>query len=242
MRTNILMLIIAATTFMGSSFPFVEGQVLNVVAPSGLKLRIAPQKDASTLRIIPPGDKVEVINASEITSIPDRISWMDGQWIYVEHRGVRGYVFDGFLSSLPMPNNDFEEIRSDFNITVPFECYVKNHLLDNEECDTLISNDSFTKLVYNDLKGIRLESTEEEFYYEVDVFIPEIRVSEIFNLFNNMAESRHEKKLLLENSIFIEGDQGFIKEIRINAGANTSIKKEENGVRIKSLIRYFDGC
>lgn len=236
-------ILLGMTAFLLSSFTFTEGPFLTVVAHSGLKLRVAPSADASTLKIIPYGEEVSVIHSSESTSLSDRINWLDGQWIEVEYEGVRGYVFDGFLSHLPIPASEFEQIQADFIVALPLESYIHSRLLIDEEVDTLKSGDSFNKCIFQDPSGIYMATTEDEFYYEVEVIIPDTRISEIYTLLLSMAESRFERQMLLDNSVFIEGQDGQVKEIRIKGGAATTIKKMENDkIQIKALVRYFDGC
>jgi len=243
MKRNVKMIVIGLMALMAASFSFVEGEFLTVVANSGLKLRISPSAEASMLKVIPFGEQVKVINSSEMTSIRDRINWLDGHWIQVEHNGVRGYVFDGFLTHLPVPDYDSEKIQADFIIALPLESYVKNKLMKDIVADTLSSGDSFSKYVFMDSSGINMATTEDEYYYEVDIYLPETRITEGFNLLVSMTESRFERQLLLDNAVFIEGENTYVKEVRINGGAITTIKKEGiNGIRIKSLVRYFDGC
>lgn len=241
MKLRLQIILIGLMAFIASSFTFTEGQLLTVVASSGLKLRVSPSPSASMLKVIPYGEKVKVLNASEYTARADRINWLDGHWIEVEYRGVRGYVFDGFLSSMPVPDNEFEQIQADLIIAIPLESYVRDKLMTIQEKDTLFYGDSFSKCVFTDPAGTVLTATEDEFYYEVDVFLPGISIPEIYNTLLGMAESTFERSFLLDNSVFIEGSDGKVKEIRID-GAATTIKKEgTNDVRIKSLVRYFDG-
>ena len=63
------------------------GDQLHVLAPSGLRIRTAPQN----------GEKTELIPYS------GKIEGFSGKWIKVCYKFYKGYVFDGFLSHVPAP-------------------------------------------------------------------------------------------------------------------------------------------
>lgn len=77
-----------------------SGQQLNVLAPSGMNLRDAPE--GNVLQRIPYGSQIKTLQAKS-TMHAKTIEGIQGNWVKVEYNGKTGFLFDGFLSSLPAP-------------------------------------------------------------------------------------------------------------------------------------------
>jgi hypothetical protein len=83
------------------------GDTLTVFVNSGLKLREKQSNKSAVITTIPMGAKVvikkqlprEVAHQDSFASI----RLIKGFWVYVAFEGKTGYVFDGYLSSLPYP-------------------------------------------------------------------------------------------------------------------------------------------
>lgn len=211
-----------------------------VVAGSGLKLRVSPDMESSMLVVIPKGKKVNIIESAEMTGLINRIDWLDGAWVKVEYRGIKGYVFDGFISSLALPDGPEEMTGGSFDLAFPLENYALNHFMIYAPCDTLGRGDTFTKILYLNEEGETMETTEDEFYFETSLNLKNISMAEAFNLICNMTNSKSERKFLVDNSLFIEGNDAKVKEIRIKGGANVVIKKIGDGfINIKAIVHYF---
>jgi hypothetical protein len=75
---------------------------LHVLARSGLELKQAPEPNATTLGVVPYGERVVALEDTK-----DRIAFeregITGHWILATHGNKTGYIFDGFLSKLPAP-------------------------------------------------------------------------------------------------------------------------------------------
>lgn len=77
------------------------GDTLNCFAVSGLKLREAPRgKPIATVLL---GEKV-VVDALPPSEAIDTFESIEGFWLKVRCKGQIGYVFDGYLSTLPAPS------------------------------------------------------------------------------------------------------------------------------------------
>jgi hypothetical protein len=88
---------------------YTAGQQLNVLATSGMNLRDAPK--GTVLQKIPYGARVKTLQAKSTTN-PETIEGIQGNWVKVEYNGAMGFLFDGFLSTLPAPelsNHDLLE-------------------------------------------------------------------------------------------------------------------------------------
>ena len=96
------------------------GDKLNVVAINGLFLRSQPNTKGDKLTLLKTGEKVTILNTFEFKENQDSIFGFKGNWVQIETKeNLVGYVFDAFLSTLPMaksltetgrplPNNSFE--------------------------------------------------------------------------------------------------------------------------------------
>ena len=76
------------------------GQQLNVLATSGMNLRDAPK--GNVLKKIPYGSRIKTLQAKN-TANPETVDGIKGNWVKVEYNGATGFLFDGFLSTLPAP-------------------------------------------------------------------------------------------------------------------------------------------
>jgi hypothetical protein len=79
---------------------YTAGQQLNVLATSGINLRDAPK--GTVLQKIPYGARIKTLQAKSTTN-PETIEGIQGNWVKVEYNGAMGFLFDGFLSTLPAP-------------------------------------------------------------------------------------------------------------------------------------------
>lgn len=108
-----IFLAIILSDFSIASF-YKRGDTLNVWATSGLNMRKGPGTDFPKIRTIGYGDKVEVID-QYLFSTPLDITVvkkskksdefvLKGFWVKVKNGKKEGYVFDAYLSRLPVLN------------------------------------------------------------------------------------------------------------------------------------------
>jgi hypothetical protein len=88
---------------------YTAGQTLNVLATSGMNLRDAPK--GTVLQKIPYGSRVKTLQAKSSTN-PETIEGIQGNWVKVDYNGTSGFVFDGFLSTLPAPELSGNDLRN----------------------------------------------------------------------------------------------------------------------------------
>jgi Bacterial SH3 domain len=87
-----------------------EGDTLNVVAMSGLKLREKGNLNSKAISSMKFADKVIVLRVrpNEVTE-KEIVEGFSGIWIKVKYGTSEGYAFDGFLSSLPILKSKYEK-------------------------------------------------------------------------------------------------------------------------------------
>lgn len=86
-----------------------NGDELNVLAQSGLKLRAEPNSD-KTLATIPFGATVTV-SEEPSHDAPFESNGIKGFWLKVKYKDKIGYVFDGLLSWLPAPDKSCKSLE-----------------------------------------------------------------------------------------------------------------------------------
>ncbi len=83
------------------------GDSLTVYIKGGLNLREKPSSKSPSLVIIPIGEKVlikkQLLRKLNLHVNFASIRTIKGYWVKVNYKGQTGYVFDGYLSSLPYP-------------------------------------------------------------------------------------------------------------------------------------------
>ncbi len=88
---------------------YTAGQQLNVLATSGMNLRDAPK--GTVLQKIPYGSRIKTLQAKSTTNL-ETIEGIQGNWVKVEYNGAVGFLFDGFLSTLPAPESNGADLHS----------------------------------------------------------------------------------------------------------------------------------
>ncbi|NPV02423.1 MAG: SH3 domain-containing protein [Brevinematales bacterium] len=77
-------------------------KMLFIYAQSGLNMRKTPSLEGEKLTKIPYGAAVEIL---EEKSAPVTMTYegLKGKWVYVKYGADKGYVFEGFMGRLPVP-------------------------------------------------------------------------------------------------------------------------------------------
>ena len=220
---------------------FVEGQTLSIVAPSGLSLRDAPNKLGKILDVIDFGEEVTVINSSEVVCKSEKIDWVTGEWILVEYQGQRGFMFDGYLTSLPLPEYEFEIAYNDMDIIHSLESWVNYHYDMSLRPDTIVENEETYKTVHYFDNNQKLIKTDELGYFRMDVYLSDVRIMDAYHLLLNMLPSKAEMTTFQNKSVFIEDVDGNLETIKINLDNQVVLQKTRSGqIRIKTYAQRIN--
>jgi hypothetical protein len=154
-----------------------SNETLNVLAISGLKFRDKPE--GNVLQTIPYGSKVVTLESKNY-DYPKTVEGIKGAWVKVNFSGNVGYVFDGFLSSLPVPSLSDKNLRTyvirEFRAIsneIPLS-FLKNNELGESGSNVLFLEWKNQKCAY-----------EESFYYEgggESLCIPGVSMEEAYLL------------------------------------------------------------
>lgn len=241
MKSNIVFIISILISSFNLSFAtvpsYVEGQTLNVFAPSGLKLRAFPNRAAEVVEIVEFGDQVKVLNTFDfIPEKAERIDWIDGHWIFVEFGGASGYLFDGYLSSMPFPSDRDEMISDGYSYAYTLGQYMEQHyeithLLDSSE----------TSLSYILEDGSTVNQKIDSDYWIIEIETPSYKIHEVLNLMRSMVPDRKSRSAFERSLLFIEDDKGRIGEIKVKLGDEAILRRMKNGNILIKASGYV-GC
>lgn len=226
---NLIMMLVLAFTGSGlfSNNP-VEPQNHQVIAFSGLKLRAEPNTSGKVLKIIPFGQSVEMLE-TEIKR--QSIEWLSGHWVKVRFEGKTGYVFDAFLTELPIPKNDYELSRNDADISYPLLSWMEHNFKLVSKSDTLETNEYFKRTQYFQ-DSITVSTTEGQYAFELTVDLPGLRLGDAYNISRSLLLTKLERELFEENTLFVSNSDGIIDEIKVDLDAPIRITKTDDGVSI----------
>ena len=208
-----------------------------VSAFSGLKFRATPGADGQVLKVIPFGEAVDIIETSEVK---DRVEWLEGHWILVEYQGLQGYVFDGFISTLPLPYEDFELTQEDEDLTYPLIAYVQNQFSQVETPDTTTKHN--TQSVLRKFNALSMKTEESSSHLRVELEFSDIKLKDAYNLLRSMMLTKKERIQFENNTLFIKNRDGIIDRIKVGVNSPVEIKRLNNGHIKINVIAFYEGC
>ncbi len=218
-----VLLISSSTALEAIPENYIEGAVLRVNAKSGLKLREEPSLNARVFTTMDFGEEVTVLNTLGFQRT-QTIELVQGNWVYVEYRGFKGFAFDGFLTDLPLPTSNFDlleliELTAD---VVTDSVAIGDH-----------GQEKTVKIYEN---GIEVNNIDGEGGVFIEVVLPDTRLSEAYVLCMNTIPDFEEMMKTMrvkrddERNIVAYKSQYDYKEVQIKA------------VGGKVVVRMYAGC
>ncbi len=237
---NLMMLIFCCLIGLQLNANHISEQPMhNVVANSGLTLRMFPGTHGAAIKVIPFGEQVTVIDNTD--EHPDRVDWVDGHWVMVTHDGDTGYVFNGFLSELAIPEYDFEVSQFELDLIYPLESYAEYRFNADGEADTIHSTKR-TKVIQKFEHGEKMIKTSNGDYYKTQLFLNDIRIMDAYHLVLQMVQEKSNQEVFKNESVFIQGRSGEIETIKVKLDNPIDIRKLSNGQIRISILTSESGC
>jgi hypothetical protein len=81
-----------------------ETEAYYVLAASGLRMRIGPSLKSEKMDVVEYGEKIEVFMNDDIQPIV--VNGVKGRMLKVIYKNKTGYMFEGYLSSIPVPEKE----------------------------------------------------------------------------------------------------------------------------------------
>lgn len=242
-RTLLFLAIILGSLIQLEARNFEEYEILTVVAPSGLMLRTNPNQHSKAINMIEFGDEVKVVHRDETLSPRDVIDWTEGQWIMVEYGGEVGYVFDGFLTDLPLPTMLFEKVQEPLEFVSPMESWVNHHFINTSPTETIQKANGNIQTVDLFDNGQKMVRSDFDEYFKMEVYLADVRLMDGYNLLTSMLTSKDEIATFKNKTIFIEDNDGKLKRIKINLDDPIYIDKyQDDKVKISLYASNYGKC
>ena len=237
---------LACTLFADiKAYNYCEGDVMTVVATSGLRLRMSPDINARTIHILKFGEMVVVVDTdSFVTQNEDRISWMDGHWVKVRYGNLAGYAFDGFLSTLTVPTHENQLCIDCNSVTVPLDRYISDNYTSVSIEEGSQHSEEIAQFVTQHDGGITATRTSGEGWYELEAVFEGRRLCEVLNLLRSMMVDDHLRQSFEDSLIFREDRTGHINKVEVTLYDNPIHITSENGRVTLSTVVFSleDGC
>lgn len=220
---SLSILILSATCLFG----FSPNEYYNVSANSGLNLRVTPG-NGFVIKKLYLGDRVEIVEDIDCLGYPERIEWVDGEWVKVKHGGDFGYVFSGYLTTLPIPFSEGEYTHG-LSLLKPFEAWIENNFEVQAANDTLIGS-SLLEVAIELQNGSVLKKTISPSQVHLAYTVDNVNVMELYHVLFAMLANKSNQRAFLSNSLFVESTTGEIGKISIEySDESILITKSRNG-------------
>ena len=216
------------------------GQTLIVHALNGLKLRYEPSFKSQVITVLDYGEGITLLGETP-ESTPFKIGYTTGKWIHIDVNGLEGYLFDGFVSSLPIP----EVLPHTEYLTSALEQYTHANF-DWTTTDTIVRSSEMderfhVKYRYNFNENVRMLYSAYWQSESVKLELSDVRIMDAYHLVKALLTVTDLKSVYGDELIFKINDDGDIYEISDRLKEDIIIKKVgERNVSIE--FKTHVGC
>lgn len=197
-----------------------KNNLFNVFAPSGLKIKSRPATRRSRpIGIIPYGEEVEVLDSTDRELLVD---WIKDIWVEVKYKDMQGYVFRGYLSTLPAPaEREPDSCRADYSSLL--STYVSTHfapqgLPDTSRVSPEEGRENHVRIVQKLAGGYALIKNKYQGGQSVEFVLPDSKLEEAFILMSALLTGCADDEALWENLLFIKNRSRVIYKIYDRTG------------------------
>lgn len=235
--TGVLIILLMSLCSYGSTLQV--NPELQVMAKSGLKLRLLPQLDAPVIDVVTYGQSLQVVEDESLLSQKMVINWVEGKWVKVIFQNKEGYVFDGFLSNLNVPLHDSEFSNDLNNLSYALYSWTFRNFV-HLSTDTLINKTDSGMLVHH-FSGNTLEVLNAPSLYKVEWIMKDIRIMDAFHLLESMMDTGTARSTFKTMATFYTDSGNNVNKIIIG-GDQIVIKKQFDGSISVVCKTILEGC
>jgi len=199
-----------------SSQNYAVGDGVLVAATSGLRLRVQPDLQSPTIKVLKYNDYLEVVQlTSSDKELSGRIQWQDGQWIRVKSGHVSGWVFDGFVTTLPLPDEETQLCIDCNSLTQPLNEYISAHF--GVECAEEVADtvEDLMSSTYLHDGGIQVSTTSSDGWYRTEIIFENNRLSEVINLLRSFVVGSEARSDFDRSLTFHEDRDGLVNKVEV---------------------------
>lgn len=219
-----------------------ENDTLNVLAINGLNIRLANGGQSEIIGTIKYGESLIIKNTFEFIN-KDTIENRTGNWIEIIYQDKIGFVFDGYLSKLPVPkllnldernpyirmrnylNSNFQNVRKPIKIIEPY------FDLDGKD------GEGFYVSVWTN--NLKLKETGGYEWFEYSFYFEKTRFAEIISLFeifiSQSEDHKAEYKRVIRN---YKPSRDLLSKSLENSEMKVLDLKLTDGIMSKTLTFY----
>lgn len=237
----------------GHSQNYQAGDILRVVAPSGLRLRTQPHFNAETIFVLQFGDDVQVSNTYGFDQEHrDTTNWLTGHWIYVSANPgissgeiVGGFVFDGYLTSLALPSHENQLCLEPCSFTEPLQYYLRHHYPPESEQSGTEQSELVNQCMTFHKGNITTVYTSSDGWQKTQVQFQGYRFSEVMNLLRSMLVGKDMRDQFEDRLLFFKDRNGNLTRVQFSSDhEKIRLESRENGILELTimLIQGKDCC
>lgn len=207
---------------------------------NGLKMRYEPSFRSHVYTVLDYGTTViPLVQPGSDSEF--KVGYTSGKWIKVLANGREGYVFDGFISGLPIPEvlphtSLLTEVLEKYALT-SFQQLSTDTVMATSELDDRF----YAKYRYQFTDGINLTHHINWQSESVVLEIPKIRIMDAYLLVEELITVSDHKDTYGKDLIFKERFNGEIYEISDRLKEDIIIKKQNNG-SVTIEFKSYAGC
>ena len=216
-------------------------QQLNVIAPFGLTMRMSPHINGEVIKVIPYGEEVVVTHIDSVSNT-HTVDYVSGTWVMVSHDGDEGYVFDGFLTHLPIPIHDFETNDIDLALGYPLTTWAEYRLGKDRVVDTVMTKDGLHKTVHTFDNNQKLISSERPGYLHKELVLNGVRLMDAYHLVESMLIEPDHIKEFRDKTIYLTDTSGEANEVKVRIEHPVKIKKMGDATVHIEIMTFDRGC
>lgn len=217
------------------------GQTLQVIANSGLKMRLSPDLTGDVIAVIPYAEQVEILELPQKKDLMTS-EYVSGEWLLVEYEGQTGYVFDGYLTNLPIPEYEFELNSNERYLIHSVESYADFRYLATKSPDSTSYKNGMTKVVQHYDNGNKMTKIYDGDYFKLELELEQARVMDAYHLILSMLPNDEIKEKLINETVFLADEEGITKRVNISIENPISIFRLPNGNIKMRIISEQEGC
>jgi len=182
------------------------GDTLNVVAINGLTVRSEPSVDGNKITTLKNQEKVCIKDTANFKVLRDSIFGFRGNWVLIQtSENITGYVFDAFLSTLPVTKSMTEYIKklpnNAFDYSNELPELLKSYAIENfskTDCEFEYNNRADGESVHY----MRIQKFQEGHVLiehtiwegtSTELKLENVRISEIFYLVHQLLGDTNEE-------------------------------------------------
>lgn len=192
--------------FISSGMNYSIGDTLNVVAINGLTVRSTPSAKGEKITVLKTQERVCIKDTFDFKIRHDSIFGFKGNWVLIQTtENITGYVFDAFLSTLPVAKSMSENGKlipnSSFEYSEWLPNLLKQYAIDNfTETDCVFEYQN--RIDGESAHGMKIQDFQkghvfiEHGYWEgtsTELSLKNVRISEIYYLIHQFLKDTNEE-------------------------------------------------